>query len=299
MAFCALLAQRGFDFDDALEAPLAPQRARPHEARDLQLRPAGPERGRRPRARRRRDARAGKPPSRPHTDTSGNERNDTILSGALQLWQHGLGAIAIIVITASIIIPILKLVGLGWIIFSVRRGAPKNARRLTRIYVALDFIGRWSMLDVFLAAFLTGLVQFGELCHGPGEERHRGLCRRRRSSRSSPPQAFDPRAIWARPAGRHPARLSHEPATITQSLPRSRVPADLDRPPHRRRHRRLDGRTTSCASRGPDDHDRVRRRLRASRRARPSWSTRGSPPERSRRWSSRRTWTGGRRCICA
>src|ERR1700727_919549 len=72
------------------------------------------------------------------TDTSGNERNDTILSGALQLWQHGLGAIAIIVITASIIIPILKLVGLGWILFSIRRGPPKNARRLTRVYVALD-----------------------------------------------------------------------------------------------------------------------------------------------------------------
>lgn len=35
-------------------------------------------------------------------------------------------------------------------------------RRLTRIYAAIDFIGSWSMLDVFLAAFLTGLVQFGE-----------------------------------------------------------------------------------------------------------------------------------------
>src|ERR1700677_2555703 len=85
------------------------------------------------------------------TDTSGSERDDTILSGAIQLWTHGLGAIAVIVITASIIIPIMKLVGLAWIIFSVRSGKPKNPQRLTRIYVALDFIGRWSMLDVFLA----------------------------------------------------------------------------------------------------------------------------------------------------
>jgi paraquat-inducible protein A len=43
------------------------------------------------------------------------------------------------------------------------RRDPGNARRLTRLYAALDFIGRWSMLDVFLVAFLTGLVQFGEL----------------------------------------------------------------------------------------------------------------------------------------
>jgi paraquat-inducible protein A len=130
------------------------------------------------------------------TDTSGNERNDTILSGALQLWSHGLGAIAIIVITASIVIPILKLVGLGWILFSIRRGPPKNARRLTRVYVALDFIGRWSMLDVFLAAFLTGLVQFGELTMVQARS---GIVAFAAAVILTvlATQAFDPRAIWA------------------------------------------------------------------------------------------------------
>jgi paraquat-inducible protein A len=129
------------------------------------------------------------------TDTSGNERNDTILSGALQLWQHGLGAIAIIVITASIIIPILKLVGLGWILLSIRRGPPKNARRLTRVYVALDFIGRWSMLDVFLAAFLTGLVQFGALTM---VEARSGIVAFAAAVILTvlATRAFDPRAIW-------------------------------------------------------------------------------------------------------
>jgi paraquat-inducible protein A len=130
------------------------------------------------------------------TDTSGQERNDTILSGALELWRQGLGAIAVIVITASIIIPIMKLVGLGWIIFSVRRGPPKNARRLTRVYVALDFIGRWSMLDVFLAAFLTGLVQFGGLTM---VEARSGIVAFAAAVILTvlATQAFDPRAIWA------------------------------------------------------------------------------------------------------
>jgi paraquat-inducible protein A len=97
------------------------------------------------------------------TANSGRLRSDTIFSGAVELWRQGLGAIAVIVFTASIIIPFLKLTGLGWLIFSVRRGAPRNPRQLTRIYAAIEFIGRWSMLDVFLAAFLTGLVQFGDL----------------------------------------------------------------------------------------------------------------------------------------
>jgi paraquat-inducible protein A len=129
------------------------------------------------------------------TDTSGRERNDTILTGALELWRNGLGAIAVIVITASIVIPIMKLIGLGWILFSSRRGPPENARRLTRIYVALDFIGRWSMLDVFLAAFLTGLVQFGGLTR---VEARSGIVAFAAAVILTvlATQAFDPRTLW-------------------------------------------------------------------------------------------------------
>ena len=96
------------------------------------------------------------------TETSGHHRVDTIFSGVIELWRQGLWAIALIVFTASIIIPVLKLAGLGWLLWSVRRGVAGNEKRLTRIYAVLDFIGRWSMLDVFLVAFLTGLVRFGK-----------------------------------------------------------------------------------------------------------------------------------------
>jgi paraquat-inducible protein A len=96
-------------------------------------------------------------------ETYGRNRSDTIFSGAVALWRQGLWVLAVIVFTASILIPVLKLAGLGWLLLSVRRGPSADARRMTRLYAALDFIGRWSMLDVFLAAFLMGLVQFGEL----------------------------------------------------------------------------------------------------------------------------------------
>ena len=96
------------------------------------------------------------------TESSGSDQSNTIFSGAVELWRQGLWAISAIVFTASIVIPVLKLAGLGWLLMSARPGASGNPRRLTRIYAAINFIGRWSMLDVFLAAFLTGLVQFGE-----------------------------------------------------------------------------------------------------------------------------------------
>ncbi|ACB73423.1 paraquat-inducible protein A [Opitutus terrae] len=104
------------------------------------------------------------------TSNAGEERTDTIFSGAKALWDDGLWPLAAIVFLASIVIPVLKLVGLGWLLVAARRPVGRaRARRLTRLYGALDFIGRWSMLDVFLAAFLTGVVRFGLFAHAEAE----------------------------------------------------------------------------------------------------------------------------------
>lgn len=93
----------------------------------------------------------------------GQDRTDTILSGITGLWNQGMWAIAAIVFVASILIPLLKLAGLACLLIAVWRRATRYRRGLTRLYATLDFIGRWSMLDVFLVAFLSGAVQFGAL----------------------------------------------------------------------------------------------------------------------------------------
>lgn len=95
------------------------------------------------------------------TQLPGSARTDTIFSGIMGLWEDGLWAIAAIVFAASILIPLLKLAGLSWLLFAARRPQRHDPRRLTRLYAVLEFIGRWSMLDVFLVAFLAGVVKFG------------------------------------------------------------------------------------------------------------------------------------------
>ncbi|MET0261786.1 MAG: paraquat-inducible protein A [Rariglobus sp.] len=96
------------------------------------------------------------------TQMAGDARVDTIWSGIVELYESGLWPLALIVFAASLIIPIFKLAGLAWLMRAARRGAPEHKRRsLTRLYATLDIIGRWSMLDVFLVAFLTGVVRFG------------------------------------------------------------------------------------------------------------------------------------------
>ncbi len=93
----------------------------------------------------------------------GTIRDATIFSGVLLLARQGLWGLAAIVFTASVLVPLLKLVGMGFLLWGARPGHARHARRLTRLYAVLDFIGRWSMLDVFLVAFLSGAVRFGRL----------------------------------------------------------------------------------------------------------------------------------------
>ena len=94
-------------------------------------------------------------------DSPGQSRVDTIFSSIVGLCEQGLWPLGVIVFTASFLVPLLKLAGLAWLLFVTRRPVQAHARGLTQLYAALDFVGRWSMLDVFLVAFLAGAVRFG------------------------------------------------------------------------------------------------------------------------------------------
>jgi paraquat-inducible protein A len=130
------------------------------------------------------------------TNTTGQARTDTIFTGVIALADDGMWGIAAIVFTASILIPFLKLFGIAWLIWSTRHPRQWTARRLTRLYAVLNFIGRWSMLDVFLVAFLSGVVKFGVLADvepRPGILAFAGVV----VLTILATDAFDPRLLWA------------------------------------------------------------------------------------------------------
>lgn len=97
------------------------------------------------------------------TELPGQARTDTIFSGIIGLCEDGSWGVAAIVFTASILVPLLKIAGVSTLLLASRHNVPRHRRALTRLYTTLDLIGRWSMLDVFLVAFLCGAVQFGAL----------------------------------------------------------------------------------------------------------------------------------------
>ncbi|WP_049623250.1 paraquat-inducible protein A [Frateuria defendens] len=95
------------------------------------------------------------------TVSLGDVDDNTILSGVVELWVKGSPGLAVIVFSASIVVPMMKFLVLGTLLLSVQRGSAWARQPRARLYRLVEFIGYWSMLDVFVVALLTALVQFG------------------------------------------------------------------------------------------------------------------------------------------
>jgi paraquat-inducible protein A len=124
-----------------------------------------------------------------------NAEDDTILSGVLKLWKAGSWDLAVIVFTASIVVPLLKIGTLALLLVTTRHGSSWRQRERTRLYRIVEFIGHWSMLDVFVVALLVTLVHFGKFAQvqpGGGIIAFSGVVVLTMLASKS----FDPRLIW-------------------------------------------------------------------------------------------------------
>lgn len=93
----------------------------------------------------------------------GKGQSDTIMSGVIELVHLGMLPIAAVVFIASILVPTFKLVGVSLLLYSVQRQQPMSVRQRIVMYRFIEWIGRWSMLDIFVIAILVAVVKFGSL----------------------------------------------------------------------------------------------------------------------------------------
>lgn len=91
------------------------------------------------------------------------KQESTIVGGVIDLIHHHDYAIAVIVFVASVAIPVGKFVVIAYLALVLRRPHRKDAHHLLLVYEIVEFIGRWSMIDVFVVAILSALVQFNIL----------------------------------------------------------------------------------------------------------------------------------------
>ena len=125
----------------------------------------------------------------------GSQSSNTIIGGVIVFWSHGDYPIASIIFIASVLVPVSKLLMLSWLCYSVARGKQASPSRRARLYRVTEFVGRWSMVDIFVVAVLVALVQLGNLMSispGPAALAFSGVVIVTMLAAMS----FDPRLIW-------------------------------------------------------------------------------------------------------
>nr|WP_318382131.1 membrane integrity-associated transporter subunit PqiA [uncultured Enterobacter sp.] len=97
------------------------------------------------------------------TDLLGDKMPSTIIAGVILIWQEGSYPVALVIFIASIMVPTLKMIALAWLCWDAKGHGKRDSERMHLIYEVVEFVGRWSMIDVFVIAVLSALVRMGGL----------------------------------------------------------------------------------------------------------------------------------------
>ncbi len=133
----------------------------------------------------------------------GRGDDSTILGGVVLLAQEGMWPLAALIFFASIFIPLLKMLILGGLLISVGRGWDRSHLDRVRLFRLTLFIGRWSMVDIFVVAILAALVQFqllATITAGVGATFFALVV----ILTALAAESFDPRLIWDQAEGGNP-----------------------------------------------------------------------------------------------
>jgi paraquat-inducible protein A len=125
----------------------------------------------------------------------GKTQSDTILSGVIYLLEHGMWPLAALIFFASVFVPLLKLLALGFLLTSVQRRWSWRPADRTRLYRLTEGVGRWSMVDIYVVTILVALVKLGNLATieaGSGAVFFGAVV----VTTMIAAESFDPRLIW-------------------------------------------------------------------------------------------------------
>jgi len=130
-----------------------------------------------------------------HVITFAGTESDTIMSGVLYFIDTGAYLIAFVIFTASIFVPILKILILIYLLISVQKSSCLHRKRRKKLYMLTEIIGRWSMVDVYVVGTMVALVHFGGLTEiTPGMGANFFLLVVIMTMLSA--MSFDPKLIW-------------------------------------------------------------------------------------------------------
>jgi paraquat-inducible protein A len=129
------------------------------------------------------------------TTTLFGTESDTIMSGVIYFWTSGSWYLALVIFTASIMVPMLKMIALTLLLVTTQMRSRWQTEQRARLYRLVEIIGRWSMLDIYVVAIMVALVQLQGLATilpGPGAIAFGSVVVLTMFSA----MAFDPRLMW-------------------------------------------------------------------------------------------------------
>lgn len=127
----------------------------------------------------------------------GTVTHNTIIGGMMAFWRTGAYPIAIVIFTASILIPLLKIIALSWLCAAATGRVHPSPTTLGKVYWFTELLGRWSMIDIFVVGILVSVVQLGNymaVTPGPGALAFAGVVVLTMFAAMS----FEPRMLWDR-----------------------------------------------------------------------------------------------------
>ena len=130
-----------------------------------------------------------------HTSSLFGSQSDTIMSGVVYFWVSGSWHLALIIFFASVMVPLLKMLALALLLVSAHRHSRWQPLQRAKLYRLVEFVGRWSMLDIYVVAVIVALVQLQALASmkpGAGAIAFGAVV----VLTMFAAMAFDPRLIW-------------------------------------------------------------------------------------------------------
>ncbi len=98
-----------------------------------------------------------------YTDALGSNEASTIMGGVVLLINLGSAPVALVIFVFSVMVPSAKLMAMFYLVWTVERNSPLDRRQRSILYRVVEFIGKWSMVDIFVVTILVALVQLGGL----------------------------------------------------------------------------------------------------------------------------------------
>lgn len=94
-------------------------------------------------------------------ELEGRSQDNTLISGVIEMYRSGLWGLAMVVLLMSIIFPLVKIVGILYVLIPLKMN--KRPWMLAKSFRMLDLLHPWGMTEVYMLGVFVAYVKLSDL----------------------------------------------------------------------------------------------------------------------------------------